>query len=129
MKQKKSFLLETPSFEKEYEVIMEKIDVLMKKGSGNLSKADAKELQALVNIAHNYEEKNYSLPMPKTLEGIIELKMFEMKLNQKEMAELLEVTASKLSQILNRKREPDLDFIRNMYKKLHIDPKFIMEHI
>jgi HTH-type transcriptional regulator/antitoxin HigA len=82
-----------------------------------------------VDTAHNYEEKNYALPMPKSLEGIIELKMFEMGLNQKEMAALLEVPSPKFSQILNRKREPDLAFIKNVYKKLHIDPKFILEHI
>jgi HTH-type transcriptional regulator/antitoxin HigA len=118
-----------PSSDKEYEAIMGKIDALMKKGSENLTEADVKELQQLVNTAHDYEEKNYSLPMPKSLEGIIELKMFEMGLNQKEMATLLEVTSSKFSQILNRKREPDIPFIKNVYKKLHIDPKFILEHL
>jgi HTH-type transcriptional regulator / antitoxin HigA len=126
MKQQKPSI---PSSEKEYEVLMQKIDIFMKKGSENLTEKDVKELQLLVNLAHNYEEKNYSLPMPKSLEGIIELKMFEMRLNQKEMAALLEVTPSKLSQILNRKREPDLSFIKNIYTKLHVDPKFILEHI
>jgi HTH-type transcriptional regulator/antitoxin HigA len=126
MKQNKSSI---PSSDKEYQAIMEKIDILMKKGSQHLTAVDVKELQQLVDTAHNYEDKNYALPMPKSLEGIIELKMFEMGLNQKEMAALLEVPSPKFSQILNRKREPDLAFIKNVYKKLHIDPKFILEHI
>ena len=55
--------------------------------------------------------------------------MLEKKISQGEMAEILEVGEPKLSQILNGKRKPDLEFLKHAYKKLKIDPTFILEHI
>ena len=121
--------INTLQSEKEYKFAMAQIDVLMKKGPENLNAADVRELQELVTAAELYEDKHYPLPMPDSLKGIIELKMFEMRLKQKEMAQLLDITESKLSQILNNKREPDLSFLKAIYTKLNIDPKFILDHI
>ena len=50
--------------------------------------------------------------MPDTIEGLIALKMYEKKLKQKDLAKLLEVTDTKLSEILNHKRKPSLFFKR-----------------
>lgn len=33
----------------------------------------------------------------------------------------------KLSQILNGKREPDVQFLNDAYQKLHFDPAFLLE--
>jgi HTH-type transcriptional regulator/antitoxin HigA len=60
---------------------------------------------------------------------MVKLIMLEKKLSHGKLAEMLEVGKPKLSQILNGKRKPDLDFIKLAYKKLKIDPTFILEHI
>ncbi|WP_346319024.1 helix-turn-helix transcriptional regulator [Chitinophaga sp. YIM B06452] len=112
----------------EYERIMARIDLLMKKGSAALTEGDVDELQVLVKIAEDYEDHYISLPRPDTLLGMIELKMFHKKMNQKEMAEFLGISPSKFSQILNQKREPDVEFLKVIYHKLHLDPKFILDH-
>jgi transcriptional regulator with XRE-family HTH domain len=35
---------------------------------------------------------------------------------------------SKLSEVLNGKRKPDVPFLKALYKKLNIDPVFLLEH-
>ena len=113
--------------ETEYYSAMAEIDALMKKGEDNLSATELKKLRNMAIAAEGYEDVYISLPMPETVTGMIELKMFQMKLNQAELAELLEVGKPKLSQILNGKREPDVAFLKAAYKKLHIDPAFLLE--
>ncbi len=113
----------------EYDRIMARIDLLMKKGSALLTEGDIDELQVLVKIAGEYEDHSVHLPKPDTLHGMIELKMYRMKMNQKEMAGFLGISPSKFSQILNQKREPDVEFLKVIYHKLHLDPKFILDHV
>jgi antitoxin component HigA of HigAB toxin-antitoxin module len=77
--------------------------------------------------AEAYEDTYYPLPMPKTIGQMVELKMYEMKLNQTAMAEMLGLARPKFSQILNGKREPDVTFLKAAYKKLKIDPGFLLD--
>jgi HTH-type transcriptional regulator / antitoxin HigA len=117
------------SSDKEYNEVMAQINTLMKTGEANLTAVERQTLGRLAEAAQRYEDKNYQLPMPQTLEEMIELKRFELRMKQKELAELLEMPESKLSKILNKKREPDVHFLKSIYYKLHIDAKFILEHI
>ncbi|WP_260607495.1 transcriptional regulator [Chitinophaga polysaccharea] len=117
------------SSEKEYAAAMQRIHLLMKKGESNLKAGELKELQQLSIAAERYEDTRYPLPKPTTLAGMIELKMFEMKLKQKEMAIMLDIGEAKFSQILNGKRNADVDFLKKIYHKLKIDADFIMQHV
>ncbi|MCU7551326.1 helix-turn-helix domain-containing protein [Chitinophagaceae bacterium LB-8] len=114
--------------EKEYNALMKKIDALMKKGEINLTDKEAEELRTFALAAQAYEKNMYSIPAPKTLEGLIELKMYEQKLKQKELAKLLGVTEPKLSQILSRKRRPDVDFLKAAHDRLGIDGNILLEY-
>lgn len=114
--------------EKQYNAAMKKIDALMKKGENNLTDQEAGELRILALAAQEYEKTIYTIPAPKTLEGLIELKMYEHKLKQKELAKMLGVTESKLSQILSRKRRPDVDFLKAARNRLGIDGNVLLEY-
>jgi HTH-type transcriptional regulator / antitoxin HigA len=113
---------------REYNALMKKIDTLMKKGENNLTDAEANELRTLALAAQAYEKSIYTIPAPKTLEGIIELKMYERKLKQKELAKLLGIGEPKLSQILSRKRKPDLDFLKAAHEHLGIDGNVLLKY-
>ncbi|MCE7067762.1 helix-turn-helix domain-containing protein [Dyadobacter sp. CY326] len=76
-----------------------------------------------------YELKTYPISAPKTLEGMIELRMYELRLKQKDIAETLGVTPVKLSMILSGKQKPDIHFLKALYKKLNVPADFILEHI
>ena len=108
---------------------MKKIDALMKKGENNLSDKEAAQLKDMALAAQAYEKSIYKIPAPKTLEGLIELKMYERRLKQKELANLLGIGEPKLSQILNGKREPDVAFLKAVHEKLGIDGNVLLEYV
>ena len=64
--------------------------------------------------------------MPETIAGLIALKMFERKLKQKDLAKLLDVTDTKLSEILHNKRKPSLSFLKAMNENLVIDGNLLL---
>lgn len=113
--------------EKHYNATMKKIDALMKKGESKLTNKEAEELRILALAAQTYEKSIYIIPAPKTLEGLIELKMYERKLKQKELATLLGVGEPKLSQIMSKKRKPDVAFLKAAHKLLGIDGNVLLD--
>ena len=82
------------------------------------------ELKRVSDIVEAYETENYSIGSP-TLREVIELRMFEMKLKQKDLAEILETSTSRISEYLNGKRDITIEIARSLHKKLNIDrPNF-----
>jgi HTH-type transcriptional regulator/antitoxin HigA len=114
--------------EAEYKATMQKIDALMKIGKRKLTKKDAEELRELALAAQAYEKSIYTIPAPKTLQGIIELKMFERKLKQKDLAKLLGMGEPKLSQIMSKKRKPDVAFLKAAHTLLGIDGNTLLKY-
>jgi HTH-type transcriptional regulator / antitoxin HigA len=98
--------------EAQYRRAMEVIFTLMNKGEANLSRSQSDKLRKLAVAAQSYEKSIYAIPPPTTLEGMIELKMYERKLKQKELAKLMGLSEPKLSQILTGKRVPDVAFLK-----------------
>jgi HTH-type transcriptional regulator/antitoxin HigA len=117
------------SSEKEYKKILKKVDTLMKIGSEKITNHQAKEIMVLAKSIQIYERKFYTISPPTTLEGMIELKMYEMKLKQVELAKKLGVSNAKLSLILSGKQKPDLLFIKAVHSKLNISADFILQSI
>lgn len=115
--------------EKEYNATMNKIDALMKKGENNLTNQEAEMLRMQALAAQAYEKSIYTIPAPKTLEGLIELKMYEKKLKQKELAKLLGIGEPKLSQIMSKKRKPDVAFLKAAHLRLGIDGNVLLEFV
>lgn len=114
--------------EEKYNATMIKIDALMKKGESNLTKKETEHLRTLALSAQKYEKSTYKIPIPKTLEGLIELKMYERKLKQKELAILLGIGEPKLSQIMSKKRKPDVAFLKAAHKHLGIDGNVLLDY-
>lgn len=128
-------MLSTIRTEKEYKAVMTTIESLLEKattkgGFHKLGKDEATLLAKLSQLAENYEDKILKLMpiQPKTLQQAIEFKMAELGMNQSKLAKELGIGASKLSQILSGKREPDVDFLKAAHQKLHIDAAFLLTH-
>ena len=117
---------------KQYHETMAGIYELMNKGEANLNKSQLERLRRMAEAAELFEDETLELRpnyKPANLPDMVKLVMLEKKISQGEMAEILEVGKPKLSQILNGKRKPDLEFLKHAYKKLKIDPNFILEHL
>ncbi len=113
----------------DYAIVMTKIDSLMAKGSENVSKEELAEIRELASAAQNYEQQKYVIAAPKTLNGMIEMRMFEMRLKQKDLAKKLNISDAKLSLIMNGKQRPDVDFLKAVHTELNVDAEFILQHV
>lgn len=86
--------------------------------------------RALAEAIQDYELRQEIFPIPKkptTLPAMIELKRQQRQLKQKELAQLLEVPAGRLSQILSGKRRVTMDLAKKLYERLDISPEFILK--
>ncbi len=97
-----------------------------KGGFDFLTEKETADLNTYTQIVRAYEDVNYTIPLPQTLQGLIELKMFEKKLKQKELAKMLNTTDTKLSEIMHHKRKPSLSFLKAMNQILGIDGNLLL---
>jgi HTH-type transcriptional regulator / antitoxin HigA len=122
----KSYHINTES---EYRLALESIEPYLKKGFAQLSVEEDEVLAQLTAQIEHYEATHYPMPSkPKTIQEMLELKMFERKMKQKDLAKFLEITENRLSEVLNGKRKVNIDLAKRLYQKLNIDPTFILEY-
>lgn len=118
----------------EYNKVMGQIEVLLKKstqvgGSANLSVQELETLKQLSLMAEHYEDSIPLMPIkkPVTLTDMIRFKMFELNLKQKQLANILEISETRISELLNGKRKLNLLLAKKLHKKLNIDADFLLE--
>ena len=73
---------------KQFESAQNKMNELLafatkKGGFDMLSKKESADLEKYTQIVNSFEAIHYTIPLPETLQGLIELKMYENKLKQK----------------------------------------------
>jgi HTH-type transcriptional regulator/antitoxin HigA len=117
------------STESDYKPAMGRINKLMSKGSQNVSKAELAEIRKLALEAQHYEQSKFTIAAPTTLAGIIEMKMYEMRLKQKDLARKLKVSDTKLSLIMNGKQKPDIAFLKAVHRQLHVNGDFLLNSL
>lgn len=83
------------------------------------------ELEILSNLVADYSDEHFAINDPDLAEVIRE-HMFELGLSQKDLAEKLGVSPSRVSEYLNGKSNPTLSVARRIYEVLHIDAGIIL---
>ncbi len=113
--------------ERQYDVLIERIEELLPLISNETPADDRNlvELDIISDLVEEYEEKYYPVEMP-TLAEIIKDEMAERGISQKELAELLGVSPSRISEYMTGKAEPTLKVAKLMNQKLDIDADFIL---
>jgi len=124
--------MKTTITKKEFEAaeskMIELLNIATKKTSfEHLTATQKVALEKYTLIVKTYEDANFTIPMPQTVQGLIELKMYEKKLKQKDLAKLLNTTDTKLSEIMHHKRKPSLSFIKAMNEVLGIDGNLLLK--
>jgi HTH-type transcriptional regulator / antitoxin HigA len=120
--------------EAEYREVMDRVETYLSKSTAQggfqaLTSSEREELRQLSLIAEAWEDGIPLMPIrqPKTLIEMLELKMYERKLKQKELAALLGVSATRLSEVMQGKRKVNMDLAKRLYLVLKIDAGFILE--
>lgn len=86
-------------------------------------------MKAIYRNEQDYEKSVYAIPTPQTIEGIIQLRMYELRLSQSKLSKILGVTEAKLSRILNGKMHPDVPFLKAVHEKLNVDATFLLTNV
>ena len=127
--------MKKPTNETEYRHLMATIEAYLQKataqgGFTSLTADEANELAHLSQIAEDYEDSIPIMPVrvPQGIPEMISFKMYELKMNQREMAQLLEIAETRLSEILRGKRRVSLELAKQLRTKLGIDADFILEY-
>ncbi len=119
----------------EYFQLADQIEIYLKKatdkgGFHTLSDAENAELKRISELVSQYEKDIKVVPLdaPLTLPEMLRLKMFQKRLTQRQTAELLEITPSRVSEIMNGKISISLKVAKQMYLKLGIPADFILQN-
>jgi len=110
---------------REYHAITKRIDELLQIVSDDNYDVvpEAIELDFLSDLVEEYENKYYPISIP-TLAEVLKLRMYEMDINQGQLAAILNVSPSRISEYLSGK-EPTLQVAKTMYEKLSISANTI----
>ena len=110
-----------------YRAAMYRIDELLPLVNDNTPVDDPNylELDMISDMVEEYEDAHYPISKP-TLIDIIKLRLYEMGITQSKLAEILGLSISRVSEILNGKSEPSLKIGRELSRQLNIDPAVVL---
>ena len=113
--------------EKQYQAAIARIEELLLLVTEDTPEDDihSVELVLLSNLVADYDDAHFPIEAP-SLISVLRLRMYEMKLTQKAMAELIGISASRLNEILTGKREPTLQIARAICINLSIDASIVL---
>jgi HTH-type transcriptional regulator/antitoxin HigA len=117
------------SDETECKAALTQLDQLIAEGFEGAAERE-QQFDILAKAIENYQVRAGYFPVyskPTTLPAMIELKRQQRQLKQKDLAQLLEVPAGRLSQILSGKRRVTMDLAKKLYERLDISPEFILK--
>jgi HTH-type transcriptional regulator/antitoxin HigA len=84
------------------------------------------EFLKISEMIENYEKEHFPIDYP-DLKEVIRLRMFELRLKQKDLSVLLGVSSTRVSEYLSGKRPITLDVAKSLHKKLNIDAEIILQ--
>ncbi|WP_246169117.1 helix-turn-helix domain-containing protein [Rudanella paleaurantiibacter] len=121
--------------EQDYQALMSRIEGFLQKateggGFTALSPEEGDELHRLSLLAEAYEDSIPIMPLPvpppKNLVDILEHKMYEQRMKQRDLARLLNVSEARLSDVLSGKRKPNLDLAKRIHLRLGVDAETVL---
>ena len=86
---------------------------------------NALELDMLIDMIEEYEDIHYPIGKP-SLVDTIKLRLYEMGITQAKLAELLNISPARVSEIMTGKCEPTLKIARAISQKLDISPSIVL---
>ena len=101
--------------EDDYDAVLNRIDQLM---NAELGTPEGDELDILVTLVEAYEAKHYPIPACDPIEAI-KFRMEQMGLEAKDLTSIIG-SRSKVSEVLNRKRQLSISMIRNLHAQLNL---------
>lgn len=111
----------------QYEALLKRIEHLLEITDEDtpLDSPEMIELDILSKLISDYSDEHFAVGTPSLID-ILKLRMFELGLTQKSLAELIGVSTSRINDYITGKCEPTLKIARIMKQKLNIDADIIL---
>jgi len=113
----------------QYYAAMAEIESYLQKGFSNLTTTEEDHLEELSKAVEAWELKEYPMPMQPSFPDILIYVMQFKRYTQSELSEDLSISKSLLSEILNGKKQPNLNIIVSLHKKFGIDANILLESV
>jgi HTH-type transcriptional regulator/antitoxin HigA len=128
--------MNTIKSKKEYETTIKHIETYLNKiteagESDGLTAEEHDELKVLSSLVADYEDtvlKIYPIEEPTPLVISIEQEMHKRRLKQRDLALLLGISESRISNVLRGKSRIGITLAKRMHDRLGIDGNLILEH-
>lgn len=101
--------------EADYEAVLARIELLM---DAEFNTPEGDELDILTTLVESYEAKHFLIPLSDPVEAIL-LRMEQMEMKPRDLTPIIG-SRSKVSEVLNRKRQLSIAMIRNLHSQLNI---------
>lgn len=113
--------------EMQYEALLARIEEIFAQTDEDTPADDIRllELDVLSALVEEYEDEHFPIKIP-SLAEMLALRINESGATQKEIADLLGMTAPRLSAILNGKANPTFEQAKVISAKLDIDPSIVL---
>lgn len=111
----------------QYEFALQRIEELLPLVDDTTPASDrnAVELTIMSDAVIAYENENYPMGKP-TVAQLIELSLEEMQMTQKQLAQQVGVSPSRISDYVSGRAEPTLKVARRLCQTLNISPSMMM---
>ncbi len=108
--------------EKDYQNALKRLEVIFDAKKGT---EQGDELEILSILIDNYENVNFRIGMPDSIEAI-KFRMEQMGMKQKDLTEIFGFK-SRVSEILNKKRKLTLEMVRKLNTTLRIPTEVLIQ--
>jgi antitoxin component HigA of HigAB toxin-antitoxin module len=113
----------------QYYEAMAEIEGYLQKGFSRLTCEEDYRLDVLSKAVEVWEMKEYPMPMQPTFPDILVYLMQYKRSSQSELSESLSISKSLLSEIINGKKQPNLDIVLGIHQKFGIDANLLLDSI
>jgi len=108
--------------EQEYHLVLSRIEELM---DAEENSPEVEELELLATLVELYEDEHYAMDLPDPVDAI-KFRMEQLGLNQQGLVPFIG-SKSKVSEILNRKRNLTLSMMRSLHQNLGIPAEIFLQ--
>ncbi|MDO6432183.1 helix-turn-helix domain-containing protein [Flavitalea sp. BT771] len=113
----------------QYYAAMAEIESYLQKGFSNLTTKEEDHLEELSKAVEAWELKEFPMPMQPSFQDILIYIMQFKRYSQSELSEDLSISKSLLSEILNGKKQPNLNIVVSLHQKFGIDANVLLESV
>lgn len=114
--------------DEEHAALLQRVDALMRINSEETTREQRQHIRAMGEAIMAYEQSIYPISEPKTLEGMLELRMYEMRIEGKDLAQTLGISQEELEMILWEDLKPDEALLKVIKEKLDLPVDLLLNH-